>query len=90
MKSEQLVDYMREVTDRCAVRIMGPGNDQYSSLDALTGEPVQLVEQLPLFDVCTWAMEELEDLIVYASALHLRFTRLQDMVTSHKIKHTYR
>lgn len=88
MTSEQLRDYVSDLVLACGTRITGPGNEQYSKI--VDGEPVQLVEQLPLADICQWAREELQDLIVYAAALHLRFERLEDSITTHKITHTYR
>lgn len=80
MTSEELAAEVEAAIRRTAARVMGPGNEQYSS-----GEQ-QLFETLPLEELLTYAQEELDDVIVYAVMQSIRFRRLGLVIEAARVR----
>jgi hypothetical protein len=72
LKSEELAHEVEDLINRCSERIMGVGNEQYSE----GGH--QRFEALPLDELLQYAYEEIEDLIAYASMIHIRLRGLEE------------
>lgn len=73
MTSEEHADAVEAIVASLRGRIMGVGADQYDD-----GSGVQRFENRPLGAILTDAVEEIDDLIVYAAQLRIRVTRLLD------------
>lgn len=71
MNTLQYLEATREVFNRVNARIATIGDAQYS-----LGERQQF-EDLPYDQIITNAQEELEDLIAYASQLHIRLEEVK-------------
>jgi hypothetical protein len=69
MSSEALAQYTSEFVNRCVTRILTVGHDQYDQ----GGH--QRFEAHSIADVCQMALEEIEDLAVYAAMLHIKLRR---------------
>lgn len=80
MLSRELSDEVEWLIRECSLRVMGTGNEQYSE-----GQK-QRFERLPLEEVFQYTYEEIEDLIVYATMIHIRLRRLEKEVMS-RIEH---
>lgn len=75
MTSEELADQVSRAVYATRDRVLGPGQEQYDD-----GSGVQKFERLPLPDLATWALEEIDDLIVYAVMLRIRVQQLADKI----------
>lgn len=75
MTSEEHAAEVAVIVDRLTDRILGPGMIQYDD-----GSGVQRFEKRPLDAIVTDALEEIEDLIVYACQLHIRVRQIRDLV----------
>ncbi len=69
MSSEELAKYTSDFVNRCMNRILTVGHDQYDQ----GGH--QRFEIHSIADVCQMALEEIEDLAVYAAMLHIKLRR---------------
>lgn len=74
MNSQQLADEVSDLIEKCSSRVLGTGNEQYSE-----GEN-QRFERLQLEEVFQYSYEEIEDLIAYATMIHIRLKRLEEKV----------
>lgn len=74
MTSEQLADYVSDFIVACTTRVRGVGDEQYSEGTHQKFEAMGVDE---LFD---WAMEEVQDLAVYAAMLHIRLDRVKQAI----------
>lgn len=72
MTSEELADHVAAAVDATRARVLGPGAEQYDD-----GSGVQKFERLPVPDLARWALEEIDDLMVYAVMLRIRIERLR-------------
>lgn len=72
MTSEELANAVQDQILSIRSRILGTGADQYSNGD------VQKIELKSDKQLMLEAIEELDDLVVYASVLRLRFKCLAD------------
>lgn len=75
MTSEEHAAEVRSIVDRLEGRILGPGMLQYDD-----GSGVQRFERKPLDTIVEDALEEIEDLIVYACQLHIRLRQTRDLL----------
>jgi hypothetical protein len=75
MTSEEHAAEVAAIVDRLTDRILGPGMIQYDD-----GSGVQRFEKRPLDAIVQDALEEIEDLIVYACQLHIRVRQIRDLV----------
>jgi len=73
MTSEEFSDSVEEIVRSLRGRILGVGADQYDD-----GSGVQRFEGRSLQRILQDAVEEVDDLIVYAAQLRLRITSLMD------------
>ena len=71
MNSEQLADQVSECVESLRSRIIGTGHQQYSDGD------VQKIELKSNQEIVKEAIEELDDLIVYAAVLRSRLNGLR-------------
>jgi hypothetical protein len=71
MTSEELAEEVAATIKRCEIRIKGVGDEQYSE------GKTQKFEYMELSDLLTWALEELDDAVVYAVMLGIRFRRIK-------------
>jgi len=71
MTSEELSNQVTECVESLRDRILGTGNDQYSQGDQ------QSIELKSNTQLVTEAIEELDDLIVYAVVLRSRMDNLR-------------
>ena len=72
MTSEELADQVAAAVEATRDRVLGPGAEQYDD-----GSGVQKFERLPVPELARWALEEIDDLIVYAVMLRIRIHRLE-------------
>lgn len=72
MTSEELADHVAAAVDATRARVLGPGREQYDD-----GTGVQKFERLAVPELARWALEEIDDLIVYAVMLRIRIQRLE-------------
>lgn len=70
--AEGVLRYLSEATDR----VTGIGEMQYQ-----LEENLQKFEKMNLDDLFDYAKEELQDVAVYATMLHIRLERLKSIVT---------
>ena len=70
MTPERLGRGFKAFVERAYRRITGVGAEQYSTAQS------QKFEDMPLSAIAEGALEELEDLAVYAGMLHIRFQRI--------------
>lgn len=75
MTSQEHAAQVAEIVDRLTGRILGPGAEQYDD-----GSGEQRFEGRPLDAIVQDALEEIEDLIVYACQLHIRVRQIRDIV----------
>lgn len=73
MTSDELAKYTEDFISRCASRIRGVGNDQYSHADFY-----QTFEEMDPLELCDWLSEELEDVANYAAMLSIRLGRFRE------------
>lgn len=71
MTSEELAEEVAATINRCATRIQGVGDQQYSEGGR------QKFEYMELSELLTWALEEVDDAVVYAAMLGIRLRRLK-------------
>jgi len=71
VNSKQLAKEVRAVVKECEKRILGIGHEQYGRTDP------QKFETIQLSDLLAMALEELQDVVVYATMLTIRIKRLQ-------------
>lgn len=74
MTSDDLADEVEAAIQRCRVRVLGVGDQQYSEGDQ------QKFERMPVADLFEWTLEELDDVIVYAVMLGVRVRRLAKLI----------
>lgn len=72
MTSEELAAEVKDAIERTTSRVVGEGHDQYSFGDK------QLFESLPPEELLAWALEELDDLIVYAVMTGIQIKRIRE------------
>lgn len=72
MTSEQFADHVSRIVSALKHRIIGIGTQQYTEPDGK-----QRFENRPLEQIVTDALEEVDDLIVYAAQLRIRLEALQ-------------
>jgi hypothetical protein len=72
MTSDDLADEVEAAIRRCRSRVLGVGDEQYSDGDT------QKFENMPILELIDWTLEELDDVIVYAVMLGIRFQRFRD------------
>lgn len=75
MTSEEHATEVAAIVGRLSDRIMGVGMLQYDD-----GSGLQRFEKRPLEAIVQDALEEIEDLIVYACQLHIRVRQVRDAV----------
>ena len=75
MTSEELADAVTGIVSDLRARILGVGDEQYS-----TGTQ-QRVEAIPLGQLVNEVVEEVDDAIVYLAALRMRVTRLRQLLS---------
>jgi len=75
MTSEEHAAEVAAIVDRLTDRILGPGMIQYDD-----GSGVQRFEKRPADAIVQDALEEIEDLVVYACQLHIRVRQIRDLV----------
>lgn len=75
MTSEEHAAEVAAIVGRLSDRILGPGMLQYDD-----GSGEQRFEKRPLDAIVQDALEEIEDLIVYACQLHIRVRQIRDLV----------
>ena len=75
MTSPELAAAVETAIAAASARVTGVGAEQYDD-----GSGVQKFERLPLGDLGTWALEEIDDLLVYLVMLRIRIARLADSV----------
>lgn len=73
MTSLELAARVEEAVRATTDRVLGVGAEQYDD-----GSGVQKFERLPLEDLRRWALEEIDDLIVYMVMLRIRIERLEE------------
>lgn len=71
MTSEELADEVQATIERCRSRVLGVGDEQYSEGDQ------QKFEGMHILQLIDWTLEELDDVIVYATMLTIRFQRFR-------------
>jgi len=71
MRSQELADEVADTIARTTARVLGTGDQQYSE-----GE-VQRFERMTSTELLDWALEELDDLIVYAVMTGIQIKRLK-------------
>lgn len=71
MTSEELAEEVEATVRRCRNRVLGVGDQQYSEGDA------QKFERMPVDELMTWTLEELDDAVVYAVMLGIRIRRMR-------------
>lgn len=70
--SGQLAVGVGEFINDAQMRVLGVGREQYDEGDG------QKFERMPLPQLCDWALEELQDVAVYAAMLAIRIQRIKD------------
>lgn len=75
MTSEEHAAEVAEIVGRLTGRIVGVGAEQYDD-----GSGQQRFEGRSLDAIVQDALEEIEDLIVYACQLHIRVRQIRDVV----------
>jgi hypothetical protein len=75
MTSEEHANQVAEIVGRLSDRILGVGMLQYDD-----GSGFQRFEKRPLEAIVQDALEEIEDLVVYACQLHIRVRQIADSV----------
>ena len=75
MTSEELAQGVDVAVRSAMSRVTGVGAEQYDD-----GSGTQKFERLPIEDLGQWALEEIDDLIVYAVMLRIRIARVADAV----------
>ena len=71
MTSEELADQVTSCIESVRARIVGTGNEQYSNGDK---QAIELKDEKKIIQE---AIEELDDLIVYAAVLRARLNNLR-------------
>ena len=71
MNSKQLAKEVRAMVRGCEKRILGIGDEQYGRTDP------QKFETIHLSDLLAMTIEELQDVVVYATMLAVRMERLR-------------
>lgn len=74
--SDGLADIVETVVRECRSRIIGTGREQYET----DGE--QRILAVPMAALVQDAIEEVDDLIVYAAVLRYRLDRIRALVTT--------
>jgi len=69
--SEELAEAVEDAIRRTRSRVLGVGLEQYDEGDT------QHFERMDLAELLEWALEEVDDLVVYAVMLGIRLRRLQ-------------
>lgn len=75
MKSEELAQEVEHFIQECRSRVTGVGDEQYSEGDT------QKFERMSVDQLFDWAEEEIQDVAVYATMLHIRLSRLRKVVS---------
>jgi hypothetical protein len=75
MTSEELAQEVNSAVRSAMSRVTGVGAEQYDD-----GSGVQKFEKLPIGELGVWALEEIDDLIVYAVMLRIRIARIAKAV----------
>ena len=77
MTSREFADHVQRIVESVRGRILGIGLAQYD----LGPEQGQRFETRPLDQIVVDALEEIDDLIVYAAQLRIRLEALQKTIT---------
>lgn len=80
MTSEELAQVVGDLITTSQTRVMGVGNEQYSTGD------MQRFETLQLDELVDWTKEELSDLVVYSTMLWIRLTRIQEAINDLNVR----
>jgi len=78
MNSEELANQVTDCVESLRARIMGTGDEQYSRGD------VQAIELKSNEQLLIEAIEEIDDLLVYAAVLRSRFACLHDKIKNNE------